>query len=181
MATTPQALIGEIDRLADRPQEIMNRGHWFPMAAFGLLSIIAGVIFTSWDPNTTSSWLVFAIGAPIAALATMAWFSALGERSGVRPTNPWKYPVLALVCFMGCGAVGVFVSEQWVLAGILVVVGFCQIGFALLDKYSPLVMTGVGLGFLGVALGIGEASSATSALLVGGFLLAAAVSEAVSS
>ena len=178
--TEAHTLSLELDRLSKRPTALLNQEYWFPFAVFGVLSLIGAAVFATWNPDDTGSGLYWAVAGPAGGIATSWWFARRGTSLGVRPKRVWVYPAIAVALFVSASLVGALAPTEWVLPGVLCVVGVAFGAYGLLDR-SPLVtVVGSGVAVIGVAAGAGELEAVVISLLLGGFLLAAAAAYRLS-
>ncbi len=174
-ATTRQ-LTNELSILADLPTERVNRSYWFPLAIFGGLSLLFAAVISIWgDPETTNSWIVWAIGGPAGGIATSAYFARKSDEAGVMPRSPWVYPSIGVATTVTCFVIATTATPRWIYGGILIVVGIANMALGTFDRYAQIAIAGVGLTAIGLTAGIGAVESATVALISGAFMLVTAV------
>ncbi len=125
MAThlTPRPPVPE-DAVRDRGHVVYARHQWFGLAMFGALSCIAALIFSRWDPSTTSSrWFWIIVGPMAGIVAMFRAQSMFGHEGADRDAGP--YIGMLVGTTIGAIVIGSLSLQGWVLPGVFfVVAGF---------------------------------------------------------
>lgn len=175
MSDVPAYLVSDLDRLADRPRSVLSRESWFPLALFGVLLLIGAAVFDRWDPETTASWLYWALAGPLGGLAIMGWFAFRSVSLGIRERSQAVYVGLWALIVFGCVAASSLAEPPWTFPAVFGVLGLLNVALGLLDRSAGTAVVGAAIVAIGIASGVGELSAAAFNAILGGFLLATGV------
>ncbi|MEM7322756.1 MAG: hypothetical protein AAF531_06700 [Actinomycetota bacterium] len=112
------------DTVRDRGHVVYARHQWFGLAMFGVLSCVAALVFSRWDPSTTSSrWFWIIVGPMAGVVAMFRSQSLFGHEGADRDAGP--YIGMLVGTTIGAIVIGSLSLQGWVLPGVFfVVAGF---------------------------------------------------------
>ena len=108
----------------DRGHVVYARHQWFSLALFGALSLVAALVFSRWDPSSSSSrWFWIIVGPMAGVVAMFKSQSLFGHEGADRDAGP--YVGMLVGTTIGAIVIGSLSLQGWVLPGVFfVIAGF---------------------------------------------------------
>lgn len=161
------------DSTPDRSHVVYARHQWFAFAVFGTLSLIAGLVFSRWDPTTTDSRWFWVIVGPIAGLVAMFKSQSVFDSEGAdRDAGP--YIGMLVGTTVGALVIGMLALDGWVLPGVFFFVAAFLAFMAWLEQSGIGMTTALTVTVLAAATAVADlqGSGVLLSLLLGVMLLA---------
>lgn len=160
----------------DRSHVVLARYQWFGFALFGVLSLIAALVFARWDPTVSDSRWFWVIMGPLAGVVAMFRSQNVFVNEGAdRDAGP--YIGMLVGTTVGALVLGVLALEGWVLAGVFFVVAGFLAFMAWLEQSGIGMTTALTVTVLAGATAVADIadSAVLLSLLLGVMLLSASV------
>ncbi|MGQ0680466.1 MAG: hypothetical protein ACT4OM_12570 [Actinomycetota bacterium] len=174
MSKDPAAMLGEIDRLSRRTNNLLNPIA-MPSILFGTLMVISAGI-GAFAGGQALGWF-WMVAGPLGGTATAWYYHRREDRLGFQ-TNPLPWVATAVLVMVGCVAAGLggeFLSNQALSAlGPLLVISAGYSVFGRLGRSRPVQGSAVALGLAVLAmwaLGVTSVSAASAVTAVYGFVI----------
>lgn len=162
--------------LQDRSHVVYARHQWFGFAVFGTLSLLAGMIFSKWDPTTTDSRWFWIIVGPIAGVVAMFKSQTLFESEGAdRDAGPYIGMLVGTTA--GALVISLLGLDGWVLPGVFFFVAGFLAFMAWLEQSGIGMTTALTVSVLAAATASAtlQGSGVLVSLMIGVMLLASSL------
>lgn len=173
--TNPRPPAGS-NSLQDRSHVVYARHQWFGFAVFGTLSLVAGMIFSKWDPTTTDSRWFWIIVGPIAGVVAMFKSQTLFDNEGAdRDAGPYIGMLVGTTA--GALVIGVIGLDGWVLPSVFFFVAGFLAFMAWLEQSGIGMTTALTVAVLAAATAAAtlQGSGVLVSLLIGVMLLSSSL------
>jgi len=171
-----------VNDVESREEVVYARHQWAGLALYGVLSCMAGLVYSRWDPGSTQSKWFWLIAGPLVGIVAIARSQSVFGDEGV-DRDPGPYIGIFVGSTLGALVIAAFSFDGWILPGVFFIVAMFISFMAWLEQSGIGMSSAVSVSVVAAAVGIADLNDSvvSISLAIGLMLLSGSVALVIKS